>query len=134
MAQLCRWTLWIVMLTSANAMADTHYVLEVAESQFPYTNRTHAATNVQQAVDASESGDTVFVGNGTYRVSPQLAVTQGIVVASESGAAATVLDGCHSNRVAFIGNSSAVLDGFTITNGYILNTGSFALDGSGAGE
>jgi hypothetical protein len=68
----------------------------------PYSDWTTAATNIQDAVDASVAGDQVFVTNGVYQFggrivygssSNRVAITQPITVASINGPAVTVIQG-----------------------------------------
>ncbi len=116
--------LFALLLTAAPAWAVTHYVNSSNSAPAsPYTNWVDAATNIQQAVDASVDGDTVFVTDGTYFVSAQIVVTGALVVKSVNGRDATIVDGQTSNRCFFISHSNAVLDGFTLTRGYTTGGG-----------
>ena len=119
----------------------------------PYTNWVTAATSIQAANDASTNGDTVLVTNGVYQtggkgfqlttfitsymVFNRVAVTKAIAVRSVNGPAQTVIIGsltdplsfrylvdawAASVRCAFLTNG-ATLDGFTLTNGFSIDTG-----------
>jgi|GEM_PF-1973461 len=92
----------------------------------PYTNWAGAATSIQAAIDASSSGDCIWVSNGTYVSSgpatnaSMLYIDKAITLRSWSGAAATIIDGGYplvTNRCLWISNASAVVEGFTIRNG-----------------
>ena len=62
----------------------------------PYTNWVTAATNIQDAVDAANTGDQVLVTNGVYSPDNQIAITNGITVTSVNGPRVTVVDGGYS--------------------------------------
>ena len=79
----------------------------------------HPFDMVQEGIDAADHGDTVLALAGTYVENINF-TGKAIVVRSESGADATVLDGSGGTVVAFRSNEGlgSVLDGFTVTNGY----------------
>ncbi len=92
----------------------------------PFTNWLTAATNIQDAVDASTNSDFVVVTNGFYSFggkdvygSNRVAVTSAITVQSLNGPAATLIAGVTNGgnvRCAFLTNGAALV-GFTLTNG-----------------
>ncbi|HXA44644.1 MAG TPA: immunoglobulin domain-containing protein, partial [Candidatus Angelobacter sp.] len=90
----------------------------------PYTAWATAATNIQDAVDASFPGDTILVTNGIYRFGNRvtsvttncLVVNSAIFVSSSSGSAQTVIDGGGAKRCVSLAGGAA-LTGFTLTNG-----------------
>ena len=100
---------------------------------------SHAATlsvpaqypNIQAAVTASQSGDTVLVADGTYSGPGNRDIDFGgrsITVVSRGGAARTIIDcggynssdGSSNHRGFYIhsGEVGAVICGFTVKNGY----------------
>jgi len=92
----------------------------------PYTNWAGAATSIQAAIDASSSGDCIWVSNGTYVSSgpstnaSMLYIDKAITIKSWSGAASTIIDGGYplvTNRCLYVSNSNALIEGFTIRNG-----------------
>ena len=108
-------TLLPVLLLASRADATTRRV----PSQFP---------TIQAGIDASAFGDTVLVAPGTYTGSGNRDIEfrgQDIVLRSEAGAAATVLNAGGGNPPAnyrvfwlHLGETSATrIDGFTITGG-----------------
>jgi len=89
--------------------------LEVGPSGYPYTS-------IQAAINDALPGDTVLVHDGTY-VENITFSGKAITVKSVNGAARTIINPNGSGRgVTFNHNegSGSVLDGFTITNGYVL--------------
>ena len=68
------------------ANADTHYVdLNNTNSVSPYTSWSTAATNIQTAINAADTTDTVLVANGTYSLSNQISVAKAINIKSVNG-------------------------------------------------
>ncbi len=65
----------LILLACSKLFADTHYVSPSGGNLPPYTSWANAATNIQDAVDAAVSGDTVIVTNGVYNTGS--AVTPG---------------------------------------------------------
>jgi len=106
-----------------------HYVSTNGLDLWPYTNWATAANSIQDAIDTAYSGDTVLVTNGTYILSSQIEITNGITVQSVNGALNTIVDGNNSNRCFYLNHSNSVVDGFTITRGYEGTGG----DGTGGG-
>src|ERR1035441_2470834 len=101
----------------------------------PYTDWTMAATNIQDAVDASKNGDQILVANGTYRtggravngytLTNRVAVTKAITVQSVNGPAMTIIQGYQipgatngdaAVRCAYLTNG-ATLAGFARSDG-----------------
>ncbi len=96
---------------------------------------TGDAPTIQAAVDSARAGDTVLVAPGRYlwteQVDPgdQYAVDHGmvylgrdyqdVVIRSEAGPAATILDGEGQGRLFFVQgyNNGCVIDGFSIVDG-----------------
>jgi hypothetical protein len=98
---------------------------------YPFTNWVMAATNIQTAVDAGEEGTLVVVTDGTYRVTSPLVLRKGVTVRSVHGFALTALDGAGgTNRCVELRHPRAVVDGFTIKNGFA--SGQNGLAGAGA--
>jgi len=104
----------------------------------PYDSWSDAATNIQDAIDASVAGDTVLVTNGIYdsgatssddTAMNRVVVDKPVTVASIHGAEATfiagqasaVSDGIRCIHLA----PGAVLSGFTLTNGHAAILGNY---------
>ncbi len=128
---VCFW-----LLLTFNASATTRYVdLNCASPAPPYTGWSTAATNIQDAVDASSDGDLVLVTNGVYATGGRMwfdsgtnrvTLTNAVTLQSVNGPEVTLIVG---NQVAGTGSiltntarcvgmgNNAVLSGFTLTNG-----------------
>jgi hypothetical protein len=86
-----------------------------------YTTWAGAATQIQWAVNFATNGETVWVSSGTYYLTNQIRITNGIILKSYSdNRADTIINGnCphNINRCFNVNHAGAVVDGFTITNG-----------------
>lgn len=107
------------------------YVAPSGSHTFPYTNWLSAATNIQDAIDASPTGTLVLVSNGVYAtggrtvtgglLTNRVVIDRAIRVESVNGPAVTTITGQGP-----VGDSAvrcvwmapgARLSGFTLTNG-----------------
>ncbi len=93
---------------------------------FPYDSWDNAATNIQDAIDATCNYGTTWITNGTYTtggrssssdsaVSNRIVVERPLTVRSVNGRDLTFIDGGAIMRGAYLSNR-AVLYGVTITN------------------
>jgi hypothetical protein len=113
-----------------------HYVNLVGANPVPpFLNWSTAATNIQNAVDVATNGDLVLVTNGVYATggrrwfdsgTNRVTLTNSITLKSVNGPAFTLIVGNQvvgtgpvlTNAVRCVGiGNSAVLSGFTLTNG-----------------
>jgi len=115
-----------------HASAAIHYVdLNSTNATPPYTDWSTAATNIQDAIDASTNGDIVLVTNGVYDsggvsiaggTTNRVAITNEITVQSVNGPWVTIIEGVSATtgrtsvRCAWLTNN-ATLSGFTLTSG-----------------
>jgi hypothetical protein len=126
---------WAVLfLPSLHARATVHYVnLNSATPSSPYNTWSSASTDIQSAINASSPGDMVLVTNGVYQtgnseffdtntqyaVFSRIQIPGGVTVSSVNGPGATIIIG---GGTAPIGCacllSNAILNGFTLTNGF----------------
>ncbi len=130
-----RLTVCALVLSVSNLSAATLYVsLESTNPMPPYATWATAATSIQDAVDASQAGDTVLVTNGLYNVGQRdvgngpsrVAITTSIALLSVKGPQFTVIDGGFTvpdggtqgggNHCASLANGAS-LSGFTLTSG-----------------
>lgn len=123
-ATIFRWALllYLLLLPALPALADTHYVNVMSTNQIPpYTNWVDAATNIQDAINQTVDGDEVLVTNGTYVLTNQITVANGITVKGVNGATNTIIDAnypTNTSRCFYLSHSNAVIIGFTIRNGH----------------
>ena len=126
---------------TAHSLAATRYVnLNNPSPAPPYTDWLTAATNIQDAVDASSAGDLILVTNGVYKtgsrtvVDPtpcRLVVDKAITLRSVNGPETTLIEGfslpgsfpwsLDSVRCAYMTNG-AMMIGFMLTNGSVQAT------------
>ncbi len=106
------------------------YVSTAGGDRYPYANWAEAATNIQDALDASTDGDTILVSNGTYGVRSEVTVSQAVLMRSVNGPGVTAIDGGHTVRCVRVDRAGAVVEGFTIQGGW--NSGG-GLPASGGG-
>jgi len=108
------------------AESTTYFVATNGSDNPPYLSWTSAARSIQAAVNLATNGDTVLVGEGTYSglgaayYGPNVVViTNGITLISSNRSETTWIDGGGSNRCVLIAHTGAVVEGFTLSHGYV---------------
>ena len=110
-------SLGLVFLGSA--FGATRYVNATnATPGAPYASWGFAATNIQQAIDASNTGDEILVAPGVYRVAETIGIppSRTLTVRSTQSRAA-VIDAQGLCTALDIQGTNSVVEGFTIRNG-----------------
>ena len=122
----------LALATPVICFGDPHYVSLNGANNTPFANWADAATNIQMAVNVAANGETVYVTNNTiYLLTNQVIITNAITVRSwvaDGGydPTTTILNGnspSYTNRVMFVSNTLAAIQGLTISNGFTTNFG-----------
>src|SRR5690242_1000314 len=140
------------LLFAFNAVATTHYVdLNCPNPVSPFTDWGAAATNIQDAIDASTDGDLVLVTNGIYAsggravygsLTNRVVINKAITVQSVNGPDVTTIQGyqvpigstAYNNNVRCVYmTNDTVLNGFAITDGATLAAGTDTAQLAGGG-
>ncbi len=107
----------LLLSTFSTPAATLHVVGGNPDATPPFASWATAAADIQTAINAASTGDTILVTNGTYALSAQVSISKGVTVRSANGAAVTILDGGGAMRCAYLNHAGAVLDGFTLQHG-----------------
>ena len=138
----------VFMLLTFRASASVLYVnLNSANATPPYVDWSTAATNIQDAIDASTDGDQILVTNGIYQaggrvmagdLTNRVALNKAISVQSISGPRVTTIRGAGATngatavRCAWLTNGASLI-GFTLTGGATRKAGDTTSLQSGGG-
>ena len=121
------WVLVFLVVGVYACPAATYYVATNGNDAFTGLNYwTNAVATISNGVaKATAANDLVLVSNGVYLLKSQVALTNGITVRSYRNGLTdpnnTVVNGNYpdyTNRCFYLSHTGAVLDGFTVTNGW----------------
>ena len=115
-------------------LATERYVATngLGESTGPFTDWSTAGTNIRTVVDwanSNNAGDIVWVSNGTYQLSEQISITNTQLKSWNNNPLNTIIDGGNypgrptTNRCLYLDHASALVCGFTISNGFQYQVG-----------
>jgi hypothetical protein len=110
----------LTLLVAVSTLAADRYVSPNGKHQSPFTSWAAASTNLKAAVDlanAANAGETVWVSNGTYRLSSQVFVTNAIVRGYTGNPADAIVNGNGSVRGFYLNHANARVQDLTISNG-----------------
>lgn len=139
---LIRFATILALMSGLLARGSTLYVnLNSQNPTPPFSDWSIAATNIQDAIDASSDGDQIWVTNGVYQTggrvmseatTNRVALYKSVTVQSVNGPFLTTIqgrgavNGPTAVRCAWLTNN-AMLIGFTLTQGATGNSGSSTL-------
>jgi hypothetical protein len=105
-------TFAIFLLTSLTTKATVRYVSKSGSNEYPYTSGSTAAWKIQDCIDISFSGDTIYVANGVYE--EQVVMIAGLSLIG-SGTDSCIIDTRKFSEPRAVGvNRNCLLRGFKI--------------------
>ena len=125
--------LWLIA-ADVSGQTPIHYVSPDGSNTAPFTSWATAATNIQAAVAAASTADTVLVADGTYFLSSTIIIPTSISLQSVNGPESTVINGNYpyaTNLCVYVSNCDAQVIGFRIINGRGGTSGGIRLDHGG---
>jgi len=122
-----------VLFSGALSVHADRYVATNGAASSGYASWDQAGSNIQTVLNAATPAETVWVSNGTYVINNQILVTnRSAALRSANGYTNTIVAmnwPAYSNRCFVVSN--AILDGFTVSNGYFRGINSYS-GGGGA--
>jgi predicted RecA/RadA family phage recombinase len=117
--------------TLAGGAAPIYYVARSGQTPVsPYTNGwSAAASNIQDVISVLSDGATVLVKSGVYPLTNQISIGFTTLRSDNNGTVdrdGTIINGNFpnaTNRCFTLNHDEALVEGFTITNGYALGDG-----------
>lgn len=142
----------VAAFVTPRAAATVFYVnVDNLTPAAPYTNWLTAATDIQDAINASSNGDLILVTNGVYEAGGQavygfptnrVAINKAVTVQSVNGPGVTIIQGYEipssatnysSNVRGVYMTNNTVLNGFSIIGGASFSGGSSSIQVDGGG-
>ena len=110
----------VIFFAFPNLSAKTLYVSPGGSNISPYNSLETATNSIQTAIWAAVDGDLILVDDGTYILIASLNIDlrKGVTIRSINGYENAIIDGRNEDRCLYIDHPDAVIDGFTIKNGY----------------
>ncbi len=121
-ANSCRrkaWTMAGLLAFSLPLQASVFHVAPGGDDANDGSDWGRALATISNAVDRASNGDTVMVANGIYAITAEIAVTEGITIRGTNGWEHTVIDGGGVVRCFSLSHADALLDGLSVSNGYV---------------
>ena len=110
-----------------NVVAGDVYVSPAGGHHPPFSSWEHAATNLQDAVDAAVWGGVVWVGDGTYEAGGRSAaggslmnrvcIEKPVRVCGVNGPSGVIIEGSGAVRGVYLNHADSQLIGVTVTHG-----------------
>ena len=100
----------VLLSTSMFGTIGTRFITTVSALT---THHVYPGQSIQDAINSAQSGDTIFVHNGTYY--ERFRITKPLLLIGENPAT-TIIDGRGEGNVISIGANDVVIQNFTIRN------------------
>lgn len=115
----------LISCLAVPARAD-RYVSPSGSNTEPYNSWATAANSIQDAIDAADPGETVWVDSATYLLGSEILVDKAVRLQGDGGAA--ILDGQDATRCLRVTDSGAQIEAFNITGGRAVEGGGVYLE------
>jgi len=107
------------------------FLFSTAHATIWYVHPDSTLNSIQAGLNYCSANDTVLVASGTYLEDIQWPLVESIKLLSESGYDSTIIDGNSGGRIitmpgSFIIDSTTVIKGFTLQNGYSSSGGAIS--------
>ena len=104
-------TLLILFLLPASAFADYHYASHEGNNEYPYASWETGAHLIQDAVDAAERGDTIYVGAGVW--DDRIFLSDTSIAYIGMGIGNTIMENYEDAHIRIYGDT-VLVEGFSI--------------------
>jgi len=117
----------MMLMSLPVVMGSSEYFVENLDGNILYVGGSGPGnyTTIQDAIDASSEGDTIFVYSGTYYESLQ--IDKAVTLTGEDKNN-TIIDGGSSGNVVNVTADSVNINGFTVRNGDVWDAGIYVYD------